>query len=131
MAQQAGLWIDHKEAFIVFIDDGKDDATESTHVPSNMESHVRYTGHSASDGSAEDQRDRQFATHLDQYYDNVLTHLKDASKIFIFGPGEAKGEFNKRLDHKGWSDRADGVETVDKMTERQIEAKVREHYKKP
>ncbi len=130
MAHQAGLWIDHKEAFIVFIAEGKDDATESTHIASNMEPHVRYSGHSASDSSAEDQRDRQFAMHLQKYYDDVLAHLKDAAAIFIFGPGEAKGEFKKRLDHKGWSDRVGGVETVDKMTERQIEAKVREHYKK-
>ena len=130
MNKNAGLWIDHKEAVIVF-DATEAGAAEATkRMESGMEKHVRYSGHAASDGSAEDQRDRQFATHLDQYYDTVIAELHDAKSIFIFGPGEAKGEFKKRLEHKGLGAHIVGVETTDKMTEPQIVAKVREHYKK-
>jgi hypothetical protein len=46
----------------------------------------------------------------------------------IFGPGEAKGELHKRLiDHKLGGLIA-GVETQDKMTDRQIAAKIRSHF---
>ena len=130
MNRNAGLWIDHKEAVIVFAATGADNAEETKRMESGMEKHVRYSGRAASEGVAEDQRDRQYATHLDQYYDEVITQLHDAKSILIFGPGEAKGEFKKRLEHKGLGERIVGVETTDKMTDNQIAAKVREHYAK-
>ena len=130
MNRNAGLWIDHKEAVIVFAATGADNAEETKRMESGMEKHVRYSGRAASEGVAEDQRDRQYATHLDQYYDEVITQLHDAKSILIFGPGEAKGEFKKRLEHKGLGERIVGVETTDKMTDNQIVAMVREHYKK-
>jgi hypothetical protein len=51
--------------------------------------------------------------------------------ILIFGPGEAKGELEKRLASKRLGAKVVGVETADKMTDHQIEAKVRQHYQKP
>ena len=133
MSRNAGLWIDHKEAVIVFTAtsaDSADSAEETKRMESGMEKHVRYSGRAASEGVAEDQRDRKHATELDQYYDDVIAQLKDATSILIFGPGEAKGEFKKRLEHKGADERIVGVETTDKMTDNQIAAKVREHYAK-
>ena len=46
----------------------------------------------------------------------------------MFGPGEAKGELKKRLKRKTLGRRIAGVETVDKMTDRQIAAKVRQRF---
>lgn len=130
MTTNAGLWIDHTEAIIVFAAAAADASDETTRIESGMEKHVRFSGHAASDGAAEDQRDRQFATHLDHYYDNVIAQLHHATSILIFGPGEAKGEFKKRLETKGLGDHVVGVETTDKMTDNQIAAKVREYYKR-
>jgi len=128
MTRQAGVWIDHRDAFIVFVDDGAEDTKR---IESGMEKHVRYSGHSASqEGSADDQRDRQYAVHLDKYYDEVISHFRDVASILIFGPGEAKGELEKRLKTKGFGARIVGVDTVDKMTDHQIAAKVREHFEK-
>ena len=130
MSRNAGLWIDHKEAVIVFTATSADSADETKRMESGMEKHVRYSGRAASEGVAEDQRDRKHATELDQYYDDVIAQLKDATSILIFGPGEAKGEFKKRIEHKGADERIVGVETTDKMTDNQIAAKVREHFAK-
>ena len=130
MNRNAGLWIDHKQAVIVFAATDAKSGEETKRIESGMEKHVRYSGHAASEGAAEDQRDHQFATHLDQYYDGVIAELHEAKSILIFGPGEAKGEFKKRLEHKGLSERIVGVETTDKMTDNQIVAKVREYYNK-
>jgi hypothetical protein len=128
MKRQAGIWIDHKEAFVVFIGEG---AEETKRLESGVEKHVRFSGRSASqEGSADDQRDRQFAAHLGKYYDEVISHVRDAESILLFGPGEAKGELEKRLASKGLGARIVGVETVDKMTDHQIVAKVRQHYQK-
>ena len=126
MKQQVGIWIDHRQTIVVFIDG---DSGKTEHIASDVEKHVRFSGHSASeDGAADDQRDRQFAVHLGRYYDDVISHVRDAGSILIFGPGEAKGEFEKRLETKGLGKRVVGVETVDKMTDPQIVAKVRMHY---
>ena len=130
MNKNAGLWIDHREAIIVFAATNADTHEETIKMQSDMEKNSRHSGRAASEGVAEDQRDRQYATHLDQYYDEVITQLHDATSILIFGPGEAKGEFKKRLEHKRMGERIVGVETTDKMTDNQIAAKVREHYKK-
>ena len=128
MKRQVGLWIDHRETVVVVIGDKGE---ETRRIESGMEKHVRFSGGSGSeDGSAEDQRDRQFTGHLNRYYDEVISHLRDAESILIFGPGEAKGELEKRLASKGLSGRIVGVETVDKMTDRLIAANVRQRFLK-
>ena len=58
MNSNAGLWIDHKEAIIVFATTEAAGAEEIKRMESGMEKHVRYSGHASSDGSAEDQHDR-------------------------------------------------------------------------
>lgn len=128
MKKQAGLWIDHREAIVVFIGDGVE---KTKRIESGMEKHVRFSGGNESEeGSADDQRDRQFAGHLNRYYDKVIASLRDEVSILLFGPGEAKGELEKRMAAKGLGGRIVGIETVDKMTNPQITAKVRDYFRK-
>ena len=67
-------------------------------------------------------------SHLNKYYDKVISYISNAESILIFGPGEAKGELEKRLANHGLGGRIVGIETDDKMTDRQIAAKVRQHF---
>jgi stalled ribosome rescue protein Dom34 len=104
-------------------------------MKSHMEPHVRFAGgsrsmapHQSLQVTAEDQRDRQFADHLTSFYDEVISHIREAEEILVFGPGEAKGELEKRLESKGLRRRIVGVETIDKMTDRQVAAKVRQRF---
>ena len=128
MSGEVGIWIDHRQAFVAFVDEGSEGATR---IQSDVEKHVRFSGRSAAEeGSADDQRDRQFEAHLRRFYDEVIGHVRDAQSILLFGPGEAKREFEKRLASEGLSDRIVGVETADKMTDRQIAAKVRQYFGK-
>lgn len=130
MKNHTGLWIDHRAAFLVFLGATKADAEVTERMESGVEKHVRYAGQSAENGAAEDQRDRQFATHLNLYYDRVIGRLSDAQSILIMGPGEAKGELKKRMVDKGLGERIVAVDTVDKLTDGQIVAHVRAHYAK-
>jgi len=125
MKRQVGLWIDHKQAVIVTV---MAEGEEIKRITSNMEKHVRFAGGSSEGGSAEDMRDRQFENHLNRYYDEVIAVIGEADSIHIFGPGEAKGELEKRLEHTGLKEHVLAIETVDKMTDRQIAAKVRQHF---
>ena len=125
MKKQIGLWIDHRKAIIVII---TEEGEEIKKIASNMEKHIRFTnGNGSEQGSSEDVRDRQFGNHLNTYYDQVIAEIRGAESIQIFGPGEAKGELEKRLEHEGLKTHISTIETVDKMTDRQISAKVREH----
>jgi len=126
MKKQAGLWIDHRKAVIVIVSEAGEEIKEIT---SNMEKHVRFSdGNSSEDGSSEDVRDRKFGSHLNSFYDGVIAWVRDVETIQIFGPGEAKGELVKRLEDKGFKGHIVAIETMDKMTDRQISAKVREHF---
>jgi len=132
MKKEIGLWIDHREAIIVILTDGGE---EIKHIISNNGKHIRSSGSSHSktpeglkEVTSEDQRDRKFGNHLKKFYDEIIASICDADSIQIFGPGEAKGELEKRIEHEGLKAHILAIETVDKMTDRQISAKVREHF---
>ncbi len=132
MKKEIGLWLDHREATIVILTDGGE---EIRHITSGSGKHMRYSGSSHSktpeglkEVTSEDQRDRKFGNQLNQYYDEIIAAIRDAETIQIFGPGEAKGELEKRLEHEGLKAHILAIETVDKMTDRQISAKVRERF---
>ena len=126
MKKQVGLWIDHRETVIVIV---AGESEEIKRITSNLEKHVRFSS-GAEQVTTEDMRDRQFTGHLNKYYDQVLLSLRDAESILIFGPGEAKVELEKRLESEGLKGRVVSIETADKLTDRQIAAKVRQHFPK-
>ena len=130
MTTQAGLWIDHRKAVIVTVSE-QGEATRL--VTAQVGKHVRFSGgagsgesHRSQKGTGEDTRERRFEGQLSTYYDEVISCIRDADAILIFGPGEAKGELRTQLERGGLGARIVAVETVDKMTDRQIAAKVRE-----
>ena len=127
MKKGIGLWIDHRKAVVVMVSNEGEEVKE---IISDMEKHVRFSDTGSEDSTSEDVRDRQFGNHLDSYYDIVIAVIRDGDSIQIFGPGEAKGELQKRLESKGLGGRILSVETVDKMTDRQIAAKVRQSLQK-
>jgi hypothetical protein len=126
MKEQAGLWIDHREAIIVLLGDRGEEVKK---IISGMEKRVRFSGGTASeDGSTEDVRDRQYGNHLNAFYDEVIAVIRGADSIQIFGPGEAKGELEKRIGHAGIKAHILAVEAADKMTDHQVVAKVRDGF---
>jgi stalled ribosome rescue protein Dom34 len=126
MKSNVGLWIDHRQAIIVSF---TDKVQKTRRIISDMEKHVRFSG-GAQKTSAEDQRDRRFTGQLDKYYDKVVSCIRDADAILILGPGEAKVELKTRLENEALGGRIAGIETVDKMTDHQIAAKVRQRFLK-
>jgi hypothetical protein len=132
MKMKVGLWIDHRKAMVVAV---TDKGEEIKLVISKVEKQLRRSGDSPLKGPYEprqvpagDSRQRRLTGHLNVYYDAVIASIREAESILIFGPGEAKGELRKRLKRDNLGGRIVGFETVDKMTDRQIAAKVREHF---
>jgi hypothetical protein len=132
MKRKVGLWIDHRKAVIVFL---AGEEEEMKLVRSNVEKQIRRAAGSRSGGSFEsqavpsdDRQQRTFTGHLKTYYNEVISCIRDAESILIFGPGEAKGELKKHLERERLGGRIVGVETVDEMTDGQIAAKARQYF---
>ena len=132
MKKEIGLWIDHREATIVILTDSGE---EIKHILSNNVRHMHYSGSSHSktpeglkEVTSEDQRDRKFGNNLNMFYNEVIASIRGADSIQIFGPGEAKGELEKRIEREGLKAHILAIETTDKMTDHQIAAKVRERF---
>jgi hypothetical protein len=74
-----------------------------------------------------DHRNSMSTGHLHAYDDAAMAATRDAESILIFGPGDAKGELQSRLEKADLGGRIAAVETVDRMNDRQVAAKVREY----
>ncbi len=134
MGTKAGLWIDHRKAIIVAVTERGE---ETGVIISKVEKQLRRSGDSPLKGRyeslevpADDSRQRTLTGHLNIYYDAVIASIREAESILIFGPGEAKGELKKRLERNKLGGRIVGIETIDRLTNRQIAAKVRRHFSK-
>jgi hypothetical protein len=125
MKSEVGLWIDHRKAVIVTIMP-PEDGTKRLHA--SLEKQVRFSEGPSREGSAVDLGDNKMFNSLSSYYDGVIDCIRDAEFIQIFGPGEAMVELEKRLKHEELSGCTVSIETIDKMTEGQIEAKVWQHF---
>jgi len=132
MTRNIGLWIDRKKAVIVSV---SEDGVVIEQIDSGMEKHVRYRGaprpkipYSAQYKQGDDQIDKKFMGHLNKYYGRVIARLRGARNLLILGPGEAKHELEKRIAREKLPVRLAGVETADKMTDRQIAARVKKYF---
>jgi hypothetical protein len=133
MKTVAGLWIDHKKAVIVVATDKGD---EIKVIVSNVDKQLgrsqgvrSTTSYEAQLVPADDSRERRLTGQLNMYYDSVIASIQGAEEVLLFGPGEAKGELKKRIKLRN----KDGVrvvatEAADKMTDRQVAAKVRRYF---
>lgn len=97
-----GVWMDYRTAVIVPI---------------------------TSAGMGEAEVIRRLASDLETFFDAAVEALREAQAIFLFGPGEAKEEFMLLLESSGLGRRLDAVETVGRLSVRQIAAKARAHFR--
>jgi hypothetical protein len=132
MTTKAGIWIDHRKAVVVTL---SPEGEHTTFIASNVETHPERDGDSPLKGPyearrvpADDSRQRALTGELNVYYDAVIAVIHDYGSLIIFGPGEAKVELHKRLLRRRLGAPVAAVETADKMTDRQVIAKVRAHF---
>ena len=128
----AGVWIDHRQARIVGL---TADGAVSSVILSKVEKHPERAGDSPMKGAyealqvpADDRRQRALTGELNIYYDAVIAALRGYARLLVFGPGEAKGELHARLLKMNLGGHVSAVETAGRMTDRQIVAKVRAYF---
>lgn len=133
MPTKVGVWIDHRKAVVVVV---TEEGEEIGLIISKVEEQLRRSGDSPLKGTfeaqrvpADDRRQRALTQSLNIYYDAVITCIREADSILIFGPGEAKNELEKRLEKSNLGGRIAAIETADKMTDKEIAAKVRQRFR--
>ena len=131
MDRNVGLWIDHKQAYLIWYKEGRVET-----IPSEIEPPEHFSGGTQLGGKLNQKGDMElhhngrYRLMLTKFYKQVVAAIKDVDSIFIMGPGEAKIEFEKVLKrHKAMQKRLLKVETADKMTKNQMIARVRKFYK--
>jgi len=132
MDQNIGLWIDHKQAFLIWLDRNKVEV-----IPSNLEPRTHSSGGARIGGrynqnlDSELKHNDRYNIQLSKYYEHVIKTIQNADSIFIMGPGEAKLELKNAIKrHRDMIKKLLKIETADKMTRNQMVAYVREFFSK-
>jgi len=128
-----GVWLDKEKALVVTVENGKE---KFVTIPSNIE-HFHVGGGSGTrfkggpqdvvqDSKYLEKEKHQFKT----YFKNIVSEIKDADAIAIFGPAQSNEKFEKELS-ENYSDlkaKIKGVEKADSMTDNQFTALVRDFF---
>jgi stalled ribosome rescue protein Dom34 len=132
MNRNIGLWIDHKQAFLIWHDRKKVEV-----IPSNLEPRIHHSGGTRIGGRYNQSVDSElryndrYNNQLSKYYEKVISTIQNADSIFIMGPGEAKLELKRAINkRKELIKKLLRVETADKMTKNQMIAYVKEFFTK-
>jgi hypothetical protein len=125
MKKEIGLWIDHHKAVIVILT-LKGEVTRR--IESDIDKPARFPTDPPANGSPEEIHRKQLENQLNEYYRKVVSNIRDAKSILIFGPGEAKVELEKQLQRAGLEEHIVDIQTDDVMTDRQISAKVHRYF---
>lgn len=144
MSTRCGLWIDHRDAHLVFLDGEEvtvrnlESGVESVRpgggspgVTARGRARSRPGGRTAGpqDAVPEDRLQRKRDQDLEAFYREVADAVRDADLLFVAGPGEAKDEFARLLvAEPNRRVRLIGVESAQRMTEAQWVARVRDAY---
>src|SRR5580765_171381 len=137
MATGIGVWIDRRRAVVVpaAADGGLrgikligSDLEKQLRLPGGRRASTSYGAQTA---PPDDMREASSKENLRIFFDGVGAALRGARSIFLFGPGEAKDEFRKRLVREGLGRRVDRVEAAGRLSDRQIAARVRDHFRSP
>jgi hypothetical protein len=102
----AGIWIDHTEAMIVTLIDGRP-VVEIVRSNAEKRRHHRPLN----------------------FYDMVIEAMGDEGHLYIFGPDQSKDELAVEIEktrHHHYH--IDMVEAADKLTENQVVAKVKNYF---
>ena len=77
----------------------------------------------------DDRKERSFESDLLHYYEHVVHALRHSDAVLLMGPGEAKGELQKRLEKDGFGKYIVHVQTTDHLTGPQVVQQVRQYFK--
>ena len=120
----AGVWMDSKHAFVIanegFSADGEYDVV----------SKVNCDGHDDDNYKNDRVEQSKETAELKKYFKEIANHIDEVNEIYIFGPGKSQEQFKNFLkDNQNFDQKHIELGTSDKITENQMIAQVRNHFK--
>jgi len=132
MTTNAGVWIDHHKAVVVLLTDQGQEMLQiladhgiAARSPAGLRAK---NGYVPNDFVTEGNRERNVMARLNEYYDQVIACVRNAQAILILGPGEAKGEFRRRIARQKFGGHVAEMRTVAGLKDEQIADYVRQHF---
>ena len=132
MKKKIGIWLDFKEANIIELNNNETkletvfSEIELVHPKGGARSKTPY---GPMDTISESKFLERRKAQEKAYYEKLITAVKDADEIFIFGPAEAKDGLLKAIKgSRKFQSSLKGVEPADSMTDNQKVAKVRAFF---
>lgn len=128
--KRVGIWIDHRRAVIVTIDEGRE--SHRTLV-GDIERHSGPSGgwrmvtpYGPQVDNKEHQREERYRLHVRNFFKEVLKGIGKPDQLLVMGPADAKREFAEMVESdSALRDLKVKVEPADKMSDAQIVARVR------
>jgi stalled ribosome rescue protein Dom34 len=128
MSHEIGIWLDHKKAVIVSATAGQVAVVKT--VAADVDPHPHFAG--SHEGGGEKKYEERHSRQLQQYFDEIVSHIGRPDAVLLFGPGEAKQQLKERIERsKALSHAIVEVESADWLTQPQIVARVSEHFAVP
>lgn len=132
MATRIGVWIDHRTAVVADADEA-DGATRR--ITTELGKQLRLSGggrartqYGPQASPPDDMREAVSRGRRRVFFDEVAACVRGALRLFVFGPGEAKAEFKKRLKSRNFRGLIDEPEAAQRMSDRQVAARTRAHF---
>jgi len=128
-----GVWIDHEKALIVQTNEVGEEM-QVKELVSELEPHSKAGRSDGEHLTMTDQRSHNESRgqEMKDFCKSILGELRDADEIVIFGPGNAKENLKNCIegDHD-LAPKLKAVETTHPLSEKELEAKVRELFSLP
>jgi hypothetical protein len=128
--KKVGIWIDHRRAVVVIIEEGQESIKTIEGDADRQRKAAGRSGNPTKWGPQapinEHRLEENYRLHVVHFYKEVIKAIGKADQLLVMGPAQAKLEFAEELEKVAELRHVPRkVETVDKMTDPQVAAKVR------
>jgi stalled ribosome rescue protein Dom34 len=130
---KTGVWLDKEKSHIINLNNGQ---VSFNTILSNIENfHIHGGSGTRLKGGPQDVvQDSKYLERekhqLKKYFDRIISEIKEANTIVLFGPAETSLKFNKELttNHKDLATKIKDVVKADSMTKNQVTAWVKDFF---
>ena len=133
--RNVGVWIDQKEANIITLVNGE--AIKTKTIYSDVETRVRIEGEKKQFGRFGDQylvdekgKKNRIEEYTTRYLNRVISELKNADEILVFGPAQTKKRLEKMMfEDQKLVNKLKEIKVSANMTDNQKIAYVKDYFK--
>jgi stalled ribosome rescue protein Dom34 len=113
------VWIDHREAHILYFDVSKNEIIKSQ----STQTHLHHKANEIGSGNAPEDH---------HFFHQVISAVSNVHEILVIGPGSAKGELLKHaaMHDPAMAKKIVSVETVDHPSDAQVLAYAKKYFKR-